>query len=242
MKTEKMDQTTNIKLTTFNKVEIMLERLGIPQKNSQLFMEALTHSSYANENKVPDNERLEFLGDSVLSLVVCQYLFERYPNYREGKLAKIKATVVSAPLWAKFARQLHLDEFILLGEGERKSSGNKLNIMADLFEAFMGAYYLSFGLEAVAKLILPMIEANLSEIMEKFAELNAKNDLQELTQARGITPRYRLVRQEGPPHNPTFTVEAVVDGKVVSGGKGKSIKEAENHAASIALQSLKLRD
>ncbi|HOP75397.1 MAG TPA: ribonuclease III [Bacillota bacterium] len=220
-------------------LEQLAVQLNFTLEKPDLFVEAFTHSSYAHEHSVPSNERLEFLGDSVLGVIVCRYLFEHYPRYSEGELAKLKSTIVSAPMLAHFSERLHLVDYIRLGAGEQKSRGSlKVNIIADLFEAFIGAYYLSFGLEKTTELVLPLIEAELPRIMEKFEELNAKTHLQEWTQAKGWKPVYRTVSETGPPHNRHFTVEVTVNDRVYGKGTGRSIKEAQNCAARMALKEL----
>lgn len=221
-------------------LEQLAVQLNFTLNNPELFVEAFTHSSFAHERSVQSNERLEFLGDSVLGVMVCRYLFENYPRYSEGELAKLKATIVSAPMLALFSERLHLVDYLRLGAGEQKSRGSlKTNILADLFEAFIGAYFLSFGLEKTTELVLPLIEAELPRIMEKFEELNAKTHLQELTQAKGWKPVYHTVSESGPPHNRRFTVEVAVNDRVCGRGTGKSIKEAQNCAARMALKELK---
>lgn len=221
-------------------IEKLAVQLNFKPVDGTLFVKALTHSSYANEHHLPSNERLEFLGDSVLGLIVCDFLFKAYPGYDEGELAKLKGIVVSARLLASFSLSLHLNQFIRLGQGELKTSGDmKLNILADLFEAFIGAYFLNFGLDATAQLILPLVREKLPEIAEQFDALNAKNNLQEYLQAIGKKPVYRTIKEEGPPHERLFSVEVLVAEDVIGAGIGKSIKEAQNQAALIALENLK---
>ena len=215
-------------------------RLHIEPKNEALFIEAFTHSSYANEHRLPSNERLEFLGDSVLGLIVCQYLYLHYRSYDEGQLAKVKAILVSASFLASFTRQMELDKYILLGAGEIRTGGNtKPNILADLFEAFIGAFYLSFGLKATEEMLTPLIENALPEIFADSEKIDAKTYLQELVQSQGLKPEYHLIAEEGPPHNKTFTVEVFVNGRVYGAGTGKSLKEAQNKAASAATLQIK---
>lgn len=205
----------------------------------ELFEEALTHSSYANEHKTIDNERLEFLGDSVLSLITASFLFKTYPNLSEGNLAKLKSIIVSTKILASFSKQLQLDSYIKLGTGELRHSGKaKPSILEDLFEAFIGAYFLNFGLERTSQLVEPLIKANLDEINRQFDLMNAKNDLQELFQARGLFPEYRTVKEEGPSHQRHFTVEVLVENQPLGRGEGFSIKEAQNQAALEALAKL----
>lgn len=215
-------------------------RLNLRPTKAALFVEAFTHSSYANEHDLISNERLEFLGDSVLSLIVCDFLFQHYRSYHEGQLAKIKAIIVSAPYLASFSKQLEFDKYILLGTGEIKSSGNnKRNILADLFEAFIGAYYLNFGLAETSKFILPLLENVLPEILSQSEMIDAKTYLQEIAQSRGLKPEYRVVKEEGPPHDKRFTVEVMLDTQVLGVGNGKSLKEAQNKAATIAIHQIK---
>ncbi|TCL58303.1 RNAse III [Hydrogenispora ethanolica] len=218
----------------------MAARFHFQPEHGALFLEAATHSSYANEHHIASNERLEFLGDSVLSIIVCRYLLFRFPKHNEGQLAKLKAIIVSANVLAQFSLDLNLDRFLLLGEGERRSNGRaKVNILADLFEAFLGAYYLTFGLEKTIELIMPLIEAVTPEIIRKYEAIDAKTTLQEFTQARGFKPLYRLIQEEGPAHEKTFTVELLLNETVIGTGRGRSIKEAENHAAQAGIQYLK---
>lgn len=204
-----------------------------------LFEEALTHSSYSNEHKIPNNERLEFLGDSVLSLITASFLFKTFPNYDEGNLAKLKSIIVSAQIWASFTKKLELDSFIKLGAGELRNNGQtKQNILADLFEAFVGAYFLNFGLEKTTDFIEPLIKENMVEVNRQFTLVNAKNDLQEFSQSRGLFPEYRTIKEEGPAHQRWFTVEVLIEKRRVGKGEGHSLKEAQNNAALEAIAKL----
>jgi ribonuclease III len=208
--------------------------------NEDLFNEALTHSSYANEHNLPSNERLEFLGDSVLSLIVCNFLYDQYGTYSEGQLAKLKATIVSTPFLAAFSQDLKLDQFIMLGQGEVKTSGNsKQNVLADLFEAIIGAYFLNYGLEKTTEFVIPLINSILPKIISQSDEINAKTILQEIAQSQGLKPDYRIVKEEGPPHNKLFTVEVLLNNQVLGNGAGRSLKEAQNKAAAVGVSQLK---
>lgn len=221
-------------------VQELTTRLGFEPANSELFIEAITHSSFANENNLPSNERLEFLGDSVLSLIVCRYLYCRYPASPEGELAKLKSVIVSAPVLAGLAKQLNLNHYIRLGQGELRTNGrDKQNILADLFEAFIGAFFLSFGFEKTNDFLLPFIDAILPEINQQFDFVDAKSTLQEITQAQGLKPEYRTVHEEGPPHNKIFTVEVLLNGEGLGLGTGRTLKEAQNKAAGTAIHRLK---
>lgn len=215
-------------------------QFNLQPENEELFRIAFRHSSYSNETNLPHNERLEFLGDSVLALIVCHYLYKRYPHYSEGRLARLKATIVSTDVLASFTKQLQLNRFLLLGQGELKSNGGeKKKLLENLFEAFLGAYYLNFGLEAARDFVVPLIETCLPELIVQTEAINAKTNLQEFTQARGLAPEYCLVKEEGPSHDKTFTVHVLIQQEVYGQGEGKSLKEAQNHAAIQAMERLK---
>jgi ribonuclease-3 len=222
----------------------LLERLQIKPLQPELFQIAFTHSSYGNERNIPYNERLEFLGDSVFSLIVCQFLYLEYPKYPEGKLAKLKSTIVSTAVLVALAQQLGLNEYLRLGHGEFNANGrNKKNLVEDLFEAFLGAYYLNFGLEATATFVLPLIKERMPELIRQTEEINSKTYLQEWAQAKNKAsrPEYRLLKVEGPPHDRTFTVEVCYNRQVLGHGTGKSLKAAQNMAAMLALEQVKGR-
>jgi ribonuclease-3 len=225
-------------------LEELLERLQINPVQPELFRIAFTHSSYGNEHKLPYNERLEFLGDSVIAIIVCQYLYLHYPKYNEGKLAKLKSTIVSTKALEAFAHNLGLNNYLRLGRGEYNANGrNKKNLIEDLFEAFIGAYYLNFGLEATAAFLVPLIEEHMLELIRQTEALNSKTTLQEWAQAKnnGSMPEYRLLKTEGPPHDRTFTVEVLCQQQVLGQGTAKSVKAAQNKAAMIALEQVKER-
>ncbi len=238
---KKLTEKNNIKLD--HNIGPLVEKLAVQLQfvpvYPELFEEALTHSSYANEHKVPDNERLEFLGDSVLSLITASFLFKTYPNYNEGDLAKLKSIIVSTRVLASFAKQLQLDSYIRLGTGELRNNGQtKPSILEDLFEAFIGAYFLNFGLEQTTQLIGPLIKENLAEANRQFTLINAKNDLQEFSQSQGLFPEYRTLKEEGPPHQRRFTVGVFLENRQVGMGEGNSLKEAQNKAALEAIAKL----
>jgi ribonuclease-3 len=218
----------------------LTRQLGFEPVNYVLFIEAITHSSFANENSLPSNERLEFLGDSVLSLIVCRYLFFHHPESPEGELAKLKSVIVSAPILAGLAKTLHLNQYIRLGQGELRTNGrDKQNILADLFEAFIGAFFLNFGFEKTNDFLLPFIDSILPDIHQHSDLVDAKSNLQEITQAQGLKPEYRTIQEEGPPHDKLFTVEVLLSGDVFGCGTGRTLKEAQNKAAALAIHQLK---
>jgi ribonuclease-3 len=215
-------------------------QLNFEPVNIELFIEAITHSSFANEHNLPSNERLEFLGDSVLSLIVCRFLYCHYPVSHEGELAKLKSVIVSAPILASLAKKLNLNHYIRLGHGELRTNGrDKQNILADLFEAFIGAFFLNFGFEKTNDFLLPLIQSILPDINNHSDLVDAKSHLQEITQAQGLKPEYRTVREEGPPHCKVFTVEVLLNGGVLGCGTGRTLKEAQNKAAGSAIHRLK---
>ncbi len=224
-------------------IKDLMERLNFEPVSEELFLEAITHSSYANEHNLPSNERLEFLGDSVLSLIVCRFLYCQYPLANEGELAKLKSVIVSAPILASLTKKLDLNHYIRLGQGELRTNGReKQNIRADLFEAFIGAFFLNYGFEKTNDFLLPLISSILPEILTQCDLIDAKSNLQEITQAKGFKPEYRLIHEEGPPHNRIFTVEVLLNGEVLGCATGRTLKEAQNKAAGSAIDQLKHQD
>jgi ribonuclease III len=225
------------------RLDILEKNLGHSFTNRDLLENALRHSSYVNElqtNSVPDNQRLEFMGDAVLGLTIGHFLMEEYPEMNEGSLSKARACMVSEPGLASMARHIDLGRFILLGKGERLSRGSEKNsILADAFEAVMAAVYLDCGFDKtyalVRKQFISQIEmANITSKTEDF-----KSRLQEFVQERGDpSPCYAIKGQFGPDHDKTFSI-CVRAGKIESMGSGKSKKAAEQDAAHNALRTLK---
>ncbi|MBY0450218.1 MAG: ribonuclease III [Cyanobacteria bacterium] len=206
-----------------------------------LFDRALTHSSFTYENKLnslENYERLEFLGDAVLKLIVSEYLFERFPDYREGELTKIRAVIVSDATLADFARLMELGEFMVFGKSEARNNGaNKVSNLACGFEAFLGALFLDGRLVEIRHLLVSLLEEQVTLVDMSKTKDNYKAVLQELTQAEGHgIPAYRTVLEEGPPHNKTFFIEVLVNQEPVGHGQGKSKKEAQQSAAKMALE------
>ena len=200
---------------------------------------ALTHRSYAYENGgLPTNERLEFLGDSVLGVVVTTALFHRHPELPEGQLAKLRASVVNMRALAEVARRIGpsgLGVYLLLGKGEESTGGrDKASILADTLEALLGAVYLQYGLETATMVIHRLFDPLMDEAAGRGAALDWKTSLQELTAGLGLgVPEYRI-EEAGPDHAKTFTAWAVVAGECYGGIEGRSKKEAEQHAAEAA--------
>lgn len=208
-------------------------------KNKKLLIEALSHSSYANENKKvrKSNERLEFLGDSVLSIVVSQYLFEHFSHFPEGDLTKIRASLVCEKSLHIFAKQIDLGKYLLLGKGEENTGGReRASILADAFEALIAAIFLDGGLEAAKKHILRFIPEDINA-QRHVAFNDYKTILQEVIQQNPEEKvEYIIVSQSGPDHNKAFTVNVCLNSNIIGVGTGRSKKEAEQMAAKEALE------
>ena len=219
-------------------------RLGISFHNLALLDQALTHTSYANEahdSSVQHNERLEFLGDAVLELASSTYLFNHFPNLSEGDLSKARASVVCEPALHRRAAELQLGDFLLLGHGERLTGGAKRpSILADAFEAVIGAIYLDQGFEAARTYILEQLHQELVEVDLGENLKDYKTMLQEVVQRHpGRKAIYRLIGEEGPDHAKEFCFSVSVDDKVLGVGKGRTKKAAEQNAARAALETFK---
>ena len=209
-----------------------------------VILEALTHSSYSNEVRthgivLPCNERMEFLGDSVLSIITSDYLFRTHPDLPEGDLSKIRAGTVNEKALSKFARQIGLGRYLLLGHGEEMTQGrSRPSILADAFEALLAAIYLdSGGLEEVHVFLLPFISSEIGAMIESGSFRDYKTLLQQIIQQQqGELLEYVTVRESGPPHLRVFEVEAHLNSNVIGHGTGHSKREAEQQAAREALR------
>jgi ribonuclease III len=216
------------------------ERIGYKFRNSLLLAEALTHPSLAHETQRYhfDNQRLEFLGDAVLQLVVTEYLYENFPSEAEGQLTKFRARLVSRQALKEHAVGLDLGRYLMMGRGEEASGGRERgSTLADAFEALIGAIYLDSDLATARKFILVQARADLERLVETPMDINPKGQLQELLQS--ISPRspvYELISQSGPEHEKTFVVQAVWEGMVLGRGSGRSKKQAETAAALEAME------
>ncbi|MBO5035353.1 MAG: ribonuclease III [Oscillospiraceae bacterium] len=221
-------------------MENLETKLGYSFRDRKLLENALTHSSYANENKSPmgSNERLEFLGDSVLGMVTADFLFRRHPDLPEGDLTRIRAALVCEDSLAEVADRLDLGAYLRLGKGEAAGGGReRISIRADAVEAILAAVYLDGGLEEARGLISRLI---LDREEEKSVHRDYKTALQELIQREaGQVLTYRLVGESGPDHAKKFTVEVDLNGAVVGRGTGHSKKEAEQMAAKAAMEGLR---
>jgi len=216
-------------------------RINYKFRNSLLLAEALTHPSLAYESQKAhfDNQRLEFLGDAVLQLIVTERLFRLFPDFPEGRLTKLRARVVSRRALARFAMAIHLGDYVLLGKGEEATGGRRrLSTLADAFEALIGAVYLDSGPDMARELVLRLFESEIGGMASSPEERNPKGELQECLQAiEPAAPLYRIISESGPDHRRVFQAEVSWKGKVLATGKGKSKKEAEARAAAEALRA-----
>jgi len=222
-------------------VKKFAKKIGYEHKNMSLFKTALTHSSYSNEMKskgikAESNERLEFLGDSVLSLLTSEYIYLKLRDYKEGELTRVRATVVCEESLFEFAESIGLGEALFLGNGEIVSNGrSRKSILADAFEAVLGSIFLDGGLEAAKTFLYKFIEKPINDIVNEGETKDYKSLLQQIIQQSGETLEYTLVGESGPAHEKVFEVQAVLNHNVVGEGKGRSKKSAEQSAAKEAL-------
>lgn len=229
------------------RIERLQNMIGISFKDEKILFHALRHTSYVNEkarfkNKLLlSNERLEFLGDSVVGLVIVEYLFKHFAKNTEGDLAKAKSVLASETILAKAARKISLGDFIFMGHGEMLSGGkDRDSLLADAFEALCAAIYIDQGLERVRQFIIEHIYEYIDVVMRDSLLLDYKTKLQEMTQSKlKSLPEYRLIDSIGPSHDPEFVVECVIGEKRCGEGRGKSKKEAEQKAAKEAIEMLK---
>lgn len=214
--------------------------LGLVFKNLDLFEEALTHRSYLNENRSSraHNERLEFLGDAVLELAVTRFLFDKYPKKPEGELTAYRAALVNTYSLADSADAIGLNDMLLLSKGESKDTGRaRLIILANAFEAVLGAIYLDQGYDAAEAFVAKHLYPKIEEVVEKRMWQDPKSQFQELAQdKKSITPQYRTLSQVGPDHDKRFTVGVFLEEKEIARGDGKSKQEAEQAAATAAIE------
>lgn len=222
-------------------LETLEERIGYRFHDRRLLVQAMTHSSYANERKLGKsgcNERLEFLGDAVLELISSDFLFQKYPQIPEGELTKKRASMVCEPSLAFCAREFGLPRYLLLGKGEDLTGGrNRDSIVSDATEALLGAIYLDGGFASAKEFVHNFI---LNDIEHKQLFFDSKTILQEIVQenlSHGV--EYSLVKEEGPDHNKSFTVDVLVNGKVMGSGNGHTKKAAEQAAAYQAIRRLR---
>jgi ribonuclease-3 len=218
--------------------------MQLPKFNNQkLFEQAFIHRSYLNETKevLSSNERLEFLGDSILSYVVSQNLFLKYPQFNEGILTNIRSLLVNTKSLAIIAKELEFGNYLKLSRGEEESKGRQnQSLLADCLEAFIGALFIDQGVDAVTEFLSIVLLPKADEIVKGTSFKDPKSLLQELVQSRHFnSPAYKVITEIGPAHSKQFSIGAYVDGKLISEGVGKSKKEAEEDAAAKALEHYK---
>jgi len=225
------------------KIEEFEKQIGYTFNNKNTLTLAFTHSSYANENRRgshENNERLEFLGDAVLDMVVSEYMYRIFPEMPEGELTKLRAGVVCEASLAKLSRRLDIGIWLLLGKGEESTGGrNRDSILADAFEAVIGAICIDGGMETVTKYILSFMKEEIECTKESFRTMDCKTHLQEVIQKISKIPvSYTIVDEMGPDHDKIFVSEVYHEGAVLGRGQGKSKKEAEQSAANDALSKM----
>lgn len=217
--------------------------MNIPQfKNPHIFDLVFTHRSYLNEAKdqLESNERLEFLGDSILSYVVSSYIFNTYPNINEGELTNLRSILTNTQTLYKVSQFLNLGEFIKLSKGEEASGGREnRSILANTFEALIGGLYIDQGIDAASKLIQDTIIVQIDDIIRSQGLKDSKSKLQETIQEKHkVSPFYKIIKEDGPDHAKTYTVGVFLNNKLLAEGIGKSKQEAEKNAATNALTSI----
>jgi ribonuclease III len=217
--------------------------IDVKFKNKDLLQQAMVHRSYINEHsnfKVGHNERLEFLGDAVLEIIITEYLYLNFPDKPEGDLTNWRASLVNSKMLYQVAQSLNFDDYLLLSKGESKDKDSKARqyILANSVEAIIGAIYLDQGIEPSKKFILKNIISSLDEIIKNKAYLDPKSRFQEVAQEIvGVTPSYQVLKEEGPDHNKKFTVGLFLNQELVSSGEGSSKQEAQTDAAEKGLKA-----
>lgn len=217
--------------------------IGYKFRDLSLLHTALTHSSYANEHDIESNERLEFLGDSVLGLTISDYLFKEYPNLPEGALTKMRSIIVSEYSLAVVARDINLGDYLLLGRGEDRTGGRKRNsILADGVEAIIGAIYIDGDFCISANIVLNLLKEQIFAVSDGTSMRDYKTELQEYVQSRSKNGvKYSIVEERGPDHAKLFIIDVFHEGVLLGKGRGRSKKEAEQNAARDALRFLQSR-
>lgn len=219
---------------------LLEKKFGLNFKSKDLLKQAFVHRSYLNENPelgLEQNERLEFLGDAVLELIITEYLYKKYPEKAEGELTNWRAALVNAKMLSLIAEELGLNDFLLLSRGETKELGKaRQYILANTFEAFIGAVYLDLGYETTDKFIKKYLLPKLLDIIKNKLYKDAKSQFQEEAQDKvGVTPIYKVMKEWGPDHKKKFTVGVFLEEELITEGEGYSKQEAEEEAAKAAL-------
>ncbi len=230
-----------------NNISDLQNKIGVKFKNQKLLLKALVHRSFLNEpsgRKLSSNERLEFLGDAVLSYIISKWLYKKFPHYPEGHLTNIRSNLVKTESLAEIAQDLNIGDYLILSKGEKKSGGDKNpSLLANSFEAIIGAICLDQGVDIAEKIIHLMLLPRLEKTIKtgKFKEY--KSLLQEKLQAKTKqSPDYRTLKEEGPDHAKIFTIGVYAQDKLIAFGSGKNKKEAEEAAAQNALENITPKD
>jgi len=227
-----------------DRLQDLQKKLSYTFKSPSLLLQALTHKSYANEKRAENmvhNERLEFLGDTVLDFIISDFLMRLCPDSPEGDLSKLRAVIVSEANLSRVARSLGIGEYLLLGRGEEQTGGrDKNSLVANAVEAVIAALYLDGGLDVPYRFILDQFETDVRGMVANGQSYDYKTDLQELCQSRfGALPKYSISKESGPDHQKVFEVDILADGRTLGRGVGRSKKEAEQSAAKEALDKLR---
>ncbi len=231
---------STFKILKGNKMNDIYNKIGYTFKNEKLMERALTHSSYANENKCHDNERLEFFGDSILSVIVSEKLFKMFDSTDEGGLSKMRASLVCEQSLEKIARKIDLGNLIRLGKGEERTGGRKRpSVVSDAFEALIAAIYLDGGMEKAKEWVLNIMDDEISSIRNDNCFGDYKTHLQEILQSKGASNiEYNVLSEDGADHMKKFVVSVICNGKELGRGSGSSKKEAEQNAAKSAVKRI----
>lgn len=225
-------------------LEYFQKLIGYSYKNQDILTHALTHSSYANENRMgkeSSNERLEFLGDSVLSIVVSEFLYKKFSCLSEGELTKMRAGIVCESSLVKCSNRLNVGDYLLLGKGEEITGGRtRTSILSDAFEAIIGSIYIDSGIEKASVFIHSMLDEQMESAAVSGSFIDYKTQLQEKVQKDSSKKvQYELLEEKGPDHNKTFIVQVMIEDDKAGVGEGRSKKEAEQNAAAVALKELR---
>ncbi len=221
-------------------ISVLEKEIGYTFKNKNLLKNALIHTSYAHENGVESNEKLEFLGDSILEFISSKYIYNKYPKLKEGEMTKVRATVVCEESLYKIADKHNFSDFLYVGKSERMHQGNrKIAIMADSVEAVIAAIYFDSNLDEAEKFIINNLKDEIEVASHNVGMKDHKTVLQEKLQIHGnVNIEYKIINESGPDHDKTFTAEVRLNGKALATGIGKTKKQAEMDAADKALKTL----
>jgi ribonuclease III len=227
-------------MVDYSKFSAFEQKIGIQWHNKDLLVQAFTHRSYINESRIGllfHNERLEFLGDAVLELIITEYLFRKYPDRPEGELTSFRSALVNTTTLSQLSQKLGVNEYLLLSKGEAKDTGRARQfILADAFEAIVGAIYLDAGHDGAKKFIGDNLFPLTDEIVKNNLWQDAKSRLQEKSQEfTAVTPYYKILDEQGPDHNKQFICGAFINDEMIAQGEGKSKQEAEQSAARASL-------